>query len=766
MANILKRKNNKNINNKKNKKPVKILKTIGTVILSIFLVLVITGSIVATALTVYVMQFMDETNIVKIGKDNIHKSSVFYALNDKGEQEITYSLASLNNEKMEWVDFEDVPQHVKDAFIYAEDPKFYEHEGIDFMRTFLAVVNEIFHLRERFGASTITQQIIKNINEDFNDRSISKKIQEIFGSLGVEKKNTKDQILETYMNIASFHYNMKGVQTASKFYFNKDVSQLTIAQAASIAAITKSPKNNNMINYPENNKARRSYILKNMYDYGAISSEEYDAAIKEKIVPIGYNKVDPDSDTNTKNSSQMSYFIEAARGQAIDILMDIKNISRKEAIKALKNDGYKIYTTENQSIQDQLEKKMANDDTFRDKGKFEYKPQAACMIMDYKGNVLGVIGGRGEKTESLGLHRATTYTGLPFNISPGSTIKPFSSYGPAIELDLTYWSERHRDDHLTVNPFTGEDLGEGNYFEIVKGKKNWPVNYNSRVTKNYYSTWEHLAKSNNTVAAELTAKLTVDKSYEFMTKKFPFTTLDPATNKSIAPLAIGSGATINLEELTNAYQVFGNQGRYYKATYIEKITNTRGEIIYKHNYASKQALSSDSAWVMNRMLKTVFAPELGVGTARRYGRKGIYNSIEVIGKTGTSDDDRYLLTVGCTPDYIMSLRMGYDNYSDTKDKNGKVLISSKEKYAIMAQHPSSGRERNYRSSRIWNNIFKDIANTSKIKKFTPDASVIEAQYCTKTGKIATSSCPHSKRVGYFKKSNAPYCDECGQSNEE
>ncbi len=693
----------------------KTLRIIGTTLLSVFLVIIITGSILSTALTVYVLKFMDNSSLVTLDDLNLSYATILYAKDKKGTDTPIYTLSGGN--KCVWVDIEKVPQHVQDAFVFAEDARFYSHEGVDFKRTFAAFANYVFNFwGNTQGGSSITQQLVKNITHD-DEQKADRKIREIFSALNMERNYTKTDILEAYMNITPFWYNMTGIQTAANFYFNKDVSQLTPAEAASIVAITKSPKYNNPIKYPENNKKRQQYILSQMYKYGSISSEEYEAALKEKLTFVGNNKVETADKPQTNNVS--SYFVDAALDQAQQIIKDKYGLKDKtEALTKLRTNGYRVYTTENIDYQSTLEAK------FKDPKTFSYRtlkdpPQAATVMMDYKGNVLGIVGGIGEKTESLGFNRATDA-----ERSPGSCIKPLASYGPAIEMNRIHWSSTMIDQPLQVfNPKTGKE--EDFTWTNEKGeKKTWPQNYEKNYTHASNFTYFYLQHSKNTAAAYLIEDIVTPKgAYDFLKNNFHLSSLI-ASDIDRAPMALGAlGHGTKLIELVAAYQAFGNLGKYYSPTFITKITDAEGNIIYDHQYKLQKALSSDTAYVMNRLMKRV----VDHGTA--VGANNGLNNIELVGKTGTSMDNNDLLFVGCSPDYVAGIWYGYDKLKDTSNTY-------------------------YLSPKVWNNTYRSIFNTGTKKSFTADPNVEAIKFCKKTGLLAGPNCTDVD-TGYYKKSYKP-----------
>lgn len=702
------------------KKFKKIARIVGTTVLSILMVFVISASILSTALTVYVLNFVDDASLVSLDNLNLSYATTLFAKNKDGEYVSIYSIAG--EKKCVWVDIENIPQVVQDAFVFAEDARFYYHDGVDFKRTFTAFANYFLKfLSSAQGGSTITQQLVKNITDD-KAQTPDRKIREMFSSINMERNYTKTDILEAYMNIAPFWYNMHGVQTAANFYFNKDVSQLTAAEAASIVAITKSPKYNNPIDYPENNKKRRNYILGQMYKYGSLSSEEYEAAKAEELKIVGYNKIEDQNKAvetvdATKASGVSSYFVDSAINQAIEIFMSKYGIDKDAALRKLRTGGYQIYTTENIDLQATIENKMKDPKTF---SMYEQKNpvDAAFIAMDYKGNVVGVVGGYGEKKSTLSFNYATDG-----KRQPGSTIKPIASYGPALEYNMIHWSTMLKDEPLQVPD------GMGGLTDFLSKNQDgeeepWP--------KNYELTYERVNRplnyclqiSRNTAAARIIEDLTPKKAYDFLKDRFHITTL-AASDMDRSPMAIG-GLTngLTLKELVAAYQAFGNLGSYYSPTFITSIVASDGTKIYQHEYKRSQALSSDTAYVMNRMMKQVV--DAGTGTAAKTG----INGVEIVGKTGTTMDRKDLLFVGCTPEYVAGVWYGY----------GKTPAFIPKTY--------------YTSSKIWNNIFRDVVNGEQKKTFDADPTVEEHDYCTETGYLAGPGCPSTAK-GYYRKSNVP-----------
>lgn len=707
----MKKSNSKN--KKKTKAIKKTLRILGTIIFSLILVVIITGSILATALTVYVMKFMDSSDAIELDKSQFDYSTFIYAKDKDGVFQPIESLS--NGEKRVWVSIDKVPQMVQDAFIYTEDERFYNHDGVDFKRTFSAFANMFLHFYStEQGASTITQQLVRNITGD-NEVNSNRKIREIFRSMNLEKAYPKPDILEAYLNIVPQGGTITGIQAAANFYFDKDISEVTIAEAACLAALPKDPPKYQPINHPEANKARREYVLYQMYNNGAISTDEYESALKEDIKFVGYNKLDDEGNVTTHVTS---YFTDAVIEQAIHDFMELYGLSYENAETKLKSGGYKIYSTVDTEIQSQLEAKYEDPLTFSSEV-LENPPQSASIIMDYSGNVLGVVGGIGEKTESRTLNRATQSTR-----SPGSCIKPIASYAPAISLGVINWSTPFIDQPLQV---PNKDTGVMEDFKVLSpstgNMEAWPKNYTPGYSRKDVLVYEGLKKSLNTVAAQIVQKITPQVSYDFLKDKLHITTLDPQDiDKS--PMSVG-GLTngLILEELVASYQIFGNLGKYNSPTFYSKITDSNDNIVIEHKYISQQALDSSSAYIMNRLMKGVI--DGGTGTKAKVGI-----DCELVGKTGTSQDWGDILFVGCTPDYVSGMWYGYDIKANTQNTY----------YASSAQ--------------VWNNIFKDIINTGTTKTFEKDPDVIEQVICAETGNIATEACP-VRVAGYYKKSDLP-----------
>ncbi|MGN1113579.1 MAG: transglycosylase domain-containing protein [Oscillospiraceae bacterium] len=700
------------------------LHIIGTTFVALILILIISFAVFATALTIYILNFADTTTTISLDSGSTGNISRFlyknpdYDKNDKDSKqyELYYSLSNPNT-LSEWVDIEDIPDYVVDAYVCTEDERFRDHDGVDFKRTIGSIIYTL--LGNKQGGSTITQQTIKNITGDnsaIGTEGVERKIREIFRAINVEKTYTKEEILQAYMNIIPLgdgQQDIIGIQSAANYYFGKDVSDLTLAEAASLSGMTQEPANLNPHTNPKENKVRQKYSLTKMLENGAISDEEYDEAINQKL------KVTADPDYRSReeykgenaNQGPTSYFIDAALNQATEIIAKKYGISEDQANQRLYNGGYTIYTTVDMKMQKQVEKNMQNPSNFQSYY-FDNDPLLAGFIaMDYKGNVKAVVGGRDKKTESRTWSNATQATR-----SPGSCIKPIAAYAPALEQDIITWSSMYVDEPITIK----------------KDGKNtkWPVNYSETGESANWSgqklfTWQMLERSLNTMPAQLIKKMSVAYSYNFLKEKLDISTL---TDKDMdwSPVTVGgmTNGTI-LQELVSAYSIFGNGGKKYDTTYITSIVDASGEKIYEHTDNYKQAISESTSYVMNRMMLKV------VDDADGTGRQAKLNNTEVAAKTGTTTDWTNLTFVGCTPDYVSGVWVGYD-------KESRIATN---------QYQNIGA--------IWKNIFGDIAENEKNKDFGKMPSTVkQLNYCKKTGLIAGSNCWDTD-VGYYKQTNVP-----------
>lgn len=718
--------------NKKFKIAKKIAAVLGTTLLSIFLVVVITGTIVATAMTVYVLEFMDESTDVTIKELESSANTIVYA--QDGDKLVQLYAVTSEIQRIP-VDIEQIPQHVRDAFVCVEDERFYSHEGVDYKRTFAAFANMFMHIYDtQQGGSTITQQLIKNLTGD-DDPSPERKIREIFRAMQFEKKYSKDEILENYLNYIGFGGPTNGIQLASIKYFGKDVSELSIAEAACLAAIPKSPETiNPFAGYYDDddewvntgkkaNRERQENVLAHMYSNGAISYDQYQEALDEKLVFTDseeYKEAHPEADAKDLMDEQKatSWVVDTALREYAAVLMDEYGIDEEEAFKRINTGGYQIYTTVDLEMQEYVEEKYSDLNNLMDAesnstwvdedddGEYEQLfPESAFIAMDYNGNILSVVGGIGEKKESLAFNRATMATR-----QPGSCIKPITTYGLALYSDHIHWGSMYKDSPI-----------------MLDGDK-WPENYDY-VWRGYSMfIFEALRESRNTVPAQLCQELTPQAVFNFATQNLNVDLVDitdeGATDIAFAPLTIGALTYgISPQNLVNAYMPYGNGGTYCNAHIVSRVERGDGSVVYENDGNPHEAVDPETAYVMNHLLREVI--KNGTGTAAQLTNK------TVAGKTGTSEDWNDLCFVGLTEDFVSGVWIGYDEKNELN-------------------HGLS-------SAQVWYNIIGEYANSIESDNSYPECdSVIEETMCSSTGLRAGPYCSGSI-TGYWKSSNAPTC---------
>lgn len=719
---------------KKHGKAYKVMKVLLTLLLSVFLIIIISSSILVTALTIYILNFADTTSSISLENVEVNFTTRFLADNpeynkeDKTSEQYTlYYSMSNNGEKRTWVDLSNIPMHVQDAFVSTEDAHFQTHDGVDFKRTMAAFINVFIPIYDsNQGGSTITQQVIKNITGDdaqLGGEGYARKIREIFRAINLEKTATKNDILEAYLNIIPLGNNVCGVQAAANYYFSKDVADLSVKEAASLAAITRAPTVYNPVyDYDMNVGRANDFILKNMLDIGAITDNEYKEALAEELHVTG----DPDFTTAVENTDNKyecvgvsSYYIDSAINDSIDLIMEADGIDYEDAEDKLQAGGYTIYTNVDLNLQKQVEEK------FKDPLNFAYYVpdsdplKAAFIAMDYSGNVKAVVGDRGEKTVSRSLSYATMA-----RRSPGSSIKPIASYAPALDKDLITYSTLFKDQPIEILNDDGK-------------KEQWPVNYSedgysSNWSYNNYFTYQMIYKSLNTAPAQLVERLTPTECFNFLQNTMHLSSLvadeDGKTDDAYSPMTVGEFTYgVYLDELVAAYQIFGNQGKWYRPAFVSKIVDRLGNVVYENKYVPEQAVDSSTGYVMNRMMQTVITNPEGTG---RYAK---LSNVDLVGKTGTSDKWQNLTFVGCTPEYVSGVWIGYEPLEEINRNLYKNI------------------------GQIWKNIFGDAADAGTVKEFSMPDTVKQLKYCKSTGLIAGQNC-YNTDIGYYKDSNIPeYC---------
>ncbi len=724
----------------KTKKEHPALKIVSRVVIVVFSIAIIC-SIVAGS---YVYNFADEyvngEQVIDLDvyKSNQAQTSIIYAYD--ANNELVELLRLHGAENRVWIEYENIPDEMVDAFRDLEDKRFEEHEGVDWYGTVLGVVSSGFDR----GASTITQQLIKNITGE-DGRTVSRKFFEILKALNLEKHYDKKTIMEFYLNTIYLGNGCYGIKTAAETYFGKDVEDLNVAECAILASITQYPANYDPLTKDglsalldkdeDGNMGRQRYCLTCMLENESITQEEYDEALEYELIFTNsenykgsqVTKDEEDEKDYTEEDVKVSamdgrssYYVEYVIDQVIADLEDEYDLTYEEAWKKVFFGGLRIYTAVDLDVQSAAENVFINRITMPDEADTEDNPaaQAAMTIMDYNGRVVAMVGGCGEKESFRGLNRACNSPR-----QPGSSIKPISVYAPAIEHDVCTWST------MVQN------------YGVRSGSSRWPVNYGgSAGSPNSFVTVQYaLQVSYNTVPAQIVNRMGVGTGFEFLTDDLHLDHLvsdedDPEYDGHMGTLCVGSPhyGTTTLE-MAAAYAIFGNNGYYYKPYSYYKVTNNDGkEILLEAENDGEQVLTERSSGVMRELLRTVSTSGTGAG----YGVSGFSN----FSKTGTTTDDHDRWYVGGTPYYVAAVWYGYDIPKPIRNTSGNP------------------------AGKLYREVMNDAHEGLDSLSFPSSSGVVARTYCKISGDIASANCT-TKGTGYYKSSNIPpVCKDCAIRN--
>ncbi len=590
---------------------------------SILLILLIAGMLFACIFAYYVKTCLTPNINLSLEDYKLSESSRIYYEDSSGEWQELVTLAGTQNRI--WVDYDQIPWYMEKALVAIEDKRFYEHKGVDWYRTAGAFVEMFAKMETSYGGSTITQQLIKNLTGQ-DDVTIQRKLTEIFGALELEKTYDKEEIIEWYFNAVYFGEGCYGVQTAAQTYFGKDVSELTLAEAACIVGITNKPTLYDPFYNEEASKERQETILREMYEQGYIDYDTYIDAVNEDISAALVH-----SPGEEYSQEIYTYYEEMVIDDVIEDLMELKGISYEAATVLLYNGGYRIYSCLDPDIQAVVDSVYQDVSNIPSTWNSKQQLQSAIVIMDpYTGCIKAISGGVGEKTGNFVLNRATQ-TQRP----PGSSIKPIASYGPATELGYITPTTLVNDSasiHLSGTSWYPSNDGGGNY-GVVTIK-------------------EALQYSLNTVAAQIIDKIGPQTAYDFLQNRLGVTSLVP-DDCSYAPMALGQLTNgITVREMAQAYCSFVNDGIFTYSRSYTKVLDSEGNVVIDNTPETIVAFSANTAHVMTYMLQNA--------TANGTGYEAYLGTMPVAGKTGTTTDYKDRWYVGCTPYYVAAVWTGYD----------------------------------------------------------------------------------------------------------
>lgn len=631
---------------------------------------------------------------------------------DKEEKQIAV-LSAEENRKI--LTKSEMGEYLPKAFVAIEDKRFEEHHGVDILRTGKAVLSFAFNKGESSvgGGSTITQQLVKNITNEKDASGVEgavRKIKEMIRAYQVENILSKDQILELYMNIIFLGGNVYGVGMASEYYFSKGVADLSLAESAFIAGITHGPNGYDPFSdtdRTEKIKDRTNLVLYFMKEQGKISEEEYNTAKEEVEQGLKFQK-----GTIIDKASYSSH-TEALVNQIINQLVVEKGMDKEYAETYLYSSGFTIYSTEDESIQEAIEKEYAKSKyqvkttvtktVDGKKQKVKEAAQSAMVIIDHKtGYVLGAVGALGEKGAG-NLNRVTQ-----IRRQPGSSIKPIAVYGPSLEEKVITAASVYDDKPLSFGKWR-----PGNAYSGYKGLTNMR---------------QAMKISSNTVAIQVLKDLTPAKSISYL-KEMGVTSLDDEKDNSL-PLALG-GISIGISplEMAGAYATIANDGEYITPTFYTKIVDDDGKTILEATQQKERVFSEQNAYILKQL---VIEPTKSGGTATACK----ISNMDTAAKTGTTQDNHDKWLCGFTPYYTAATWYGYDTQT-TIPKGARTNANT-----------------------IWKNVMASVHKDLKKATFKRPDDIITVSVCKDSGLRATEACKNDQRgsrvyTEYFVKGTAP-----------
>ena len=685
-------------------------KVIGTVFLTAFLAFLIFACLFA----VYVKNDLSQQAEWAADSFSLDQTSVIYYENpETGKYEVLQTLYGGSNST--WVEYDDIPKNLIHACIAIEDKRFEKHQGVDWVTTLRACF-KMFLGKSEAGGSTITQQLIKNVTGN-NENTVKRKVTEVYRALALEKDYSKDEILEMYLNTIYLGNQCYGVQTASRMYFHKDVSELDLAEAACLISITNNPSQYDPLRSDwtrEQNRNRQLDVLDAMLAQEKIDQAAYDAAKAQEVVfTNGYtnlgNYVGPQEEDDKKpavvSTANNSYFTDEVITDVAEKFVELFGLTDdpadadgyvrtafEKAVSKVYNGGYKIYTTQNPKIQDITESVFENTNYANYTDSKGEPLQAAITIVDpYTGDVVAMVGGTGAKEVDRGWNWATSAR------QPGSATKPVSVYAPALD-DGTITAASAIDDYPVRD---------------LPGYGAWPSNSGSgfRGLTTFYTA---LVRSLNTCAVRTVEQYGTYKSYTFMVEKLGFTTLTQADSQQSGNMGLGGYEYgVTTEEMAAAYGAFVNDGVYTPPRTFYRVEDSQGNLVCENNKESHVAMKQTTAYIIRQTLKSVITSGTG-GEAR-------FSGMTIAGKTGTTDENRDRYFAGFSPYYSAAVWTGY---------------KSNERFSESLGNPSAV---------LWREVMRRIHDGLENKDFNSCSGLTQVTVCQDSGLLATEACTHDLR---------------------
>ncbi len=604
-----------------------------------------------------------------------------------------------------WTEYAAIPDNLKAAFLAIEDHRFFHHDGVDWYRTGKAVLNYLFHFDSRFGGSSITQQLIKNMSGD-NETTVMRKLREMARAVALERRFSKEEILELYLNIVPMGESSVGVGAGAERYFGKEPWELTDAECATLAAIINAPARYDPYKAPEANRERRDTVLERMYEHGMLTEEAYRAALLEEPV------LRPKAEGSSGNTR--SWYTETVIDDVLRDLCEVAGYSRATALRLVYGGGLEIYTLADPAVQAAMEEAFGSLSTT---GGVEY---AGVVIDPASGDLLGIVGAGGTKRGNRLFNHATA----PH--TPGSALKPLAVYAPALDTGLITSASVF--DDVPVE-FLGDEL------------RPWPKN-SPEVYHGLVDLGTAIASSKNTVSVRVLRLLGKERSYDVLANTLGLSTLvrrEVTADGRIlsdlgeAPLALGQLTHgVSVRELTSAYTPLAGDGVYKEGRTYLAVYDKTGKLLLTNEQETRYAFSHETASIMTKLLEGVVEG----GTANGVRLPG---GIPVAGKTGTSSEGRDKWFIGYSPYYLCGIWCGAED--------GNASIGGKPQLAV------------------FNTVMGDLhravaAGGEALSEFPLALGVHSSRYCRDGGGLLTLDCLRDPRgdrsaVGWFTAATLP-----------
>lgn len=756
--------------------------SLSTLLFKVFLLLLLVVIAGGCGLALGSVQGMIETTPTDYNLKPKYSATIIYD-DSSGKTEV---LSDYSSNRI-IVDYDQIPANLRNAFIAIEDERFYEHNGVDLKGIIRAGFTALRNGGATQGASTITQQLIKNNVFEVWDESnflakIKRKIQEQYLAIQVEKNTSKEEILTDYLNTINLGKGTLGVESAANYYFDKSVDQLTLSECAVLASITKNPTRLNPIDHPEDNKERRDIVLKKMYELNYISNEEYEEALSDDV----YSRISK-TQANSTQRSVYSYFTDALITQIVEDLQSEYGYTQSQAYNLVYRGGLRIHSTQSSQMQD-IADTVINDksnypvdtdysleydlhvtkengesityterdirDYFRNAGDSDYRtiyPTKKAMRKDirkFKKNTLA--DGDEVLTENI---RSTLQPQVSFSLIDQSTG----------QVKVLVGGRGEKKDDLALNRATAFTRQPGSTFKILSTyapaldtggmtlatvfddapytyeNGDRVTNYNPDEYRGLITIRDAIIDSNNIVAVKALTQLTPQVGYDFLLK-LGFTTLvnnrqtsngstESDVNQALSLGGITDGVT-NVE-LTAAYAAIANHGYYNEPILYTTVEDSHGNVLLENESSPKQVMKATTSWLLTDAMKDVVSEGTGVAAQ-------LNSDMAVAGKTGTTSNDYDFWFCGYTPYYTASIWTGYD-YNTSFDNDNKY------------------------HEQIWAKIMDQIIETQQqeVRDFDACEDIRTATICAKSGKLPVSGvCSNDpeknmERVEYFEAGTEP-----------